>query len=51
MKRSSSLAMGRYSIEPRSRKFVKGHGYLLWIFIKNNYWTQDHMLYKLLPKT
>ena len=29
MTRSSSLAMRRYSIEPRTRKYVKGYGFLL----------------------
>ena len=28
MIRSSSLAMGRYSVEPRKRKYVKGYGFL-----------------------
>ena len=28
MMRSSSLAMRRYSIEPRTRKYVKGYGFL-----------------------
>ena len=28
MTRCSSLAMRRYSIEPRTRKFVKGYGFL-----------------------
>ena len=29
MTRSSSLAMQQYSIEPRTIKYVKEHGYLL----------------------
>ena len=28
MIRSSSLAMGQYSIEPRKRRYVKGYGFL-----------------------
>ena len=28
MTRSSSLAMRRYSIEPRTTKYVKGYGFL-----------------------
>ena len=28
MTRSSSLAMERYSIEPRTRRYVKGYGFL-----------------------
>ena len=28
MPRSLSLAMRRYSIEPRTRKYVKGYGFL-----------------------
>ena len=28
MTRSSSLAMRQYSIEPRTRKYVKGYGFL-----------------------
>ena len=46
MTRSLSLAMRRYSIEPRTRKYVKGHGfYHLQENIKNNYWTQTMMKY------
>ena len=38
---SSSLAMRRYSIEPTTRKYVKGYGfYHLQENIKNNYWIQ-----------
>ena len=34
--------MARYSIEPRIRKYVKGHGFLSFARkYKNNYYTQD----------
>ena len=29
MIRSSSLAMQRYSVEPRTRKYAKGHGFFI----------------------
>ena len=35
--------MMQYSIEPRTRKYVKGYGFLSFSkkYIKSNYWTQD----------
>ena len=46
MTRSSSLVMRRYSIEPRTRKYVKGYGYNLRANIRNNHWIKDQMLPK-----
>ena len=42
MTHSWSLAMRRYSIEPRTRKYVKGMDfYHLLENIRNSYWIQD----------
>ena len=39
---SSSVAMRRYSTEPRTRKYVKGHGFLSFARKdKKNYWIED----------
>ena len=39
---SLSLAMRRYSIELRARKYVKGYGFLSFaIKYKKNYWIHD----------
>ena len=39
---SSSLAMRQYSVEPRTRKYVKGYGFLSFARKhKTNYWIQD----------
>ena len=39
---SSSLAMRRHSIEPRTRKYVKGYGFVsLARKYKNRHWIQD----------
>ena len=39
--------MTQYSIEPRTRKYVRGYGFSLFAReYKNNYWIQDQMLQK-----
>ena len=43
MIRFSNLAMRRDSIKPRTRKYVKGYGFLSFVR-KFNYWIQSYML-------
>ena len=42
MTRSSSLVMGRYSIESETRKYVEGYGFVSFARkYKQQFWIQD----------